>query len=169
MARLYYHYLDAPIGLFLLAGTDTALHFTSFSSGRQKRKPKPDWRADRGALNYAIDAFEAYFSGEAKGFNIPVAPIGTPFQRQVWEALIDIPYGETASYGDIARAVGRPAAFRAVGAANRANHLPVIIPCHRVIGADGTLTGFGGGLEVKEQLLRLEGAFPSEPQADLFI
>jgi methylated-DNA-[protein]-cysteine S-methyltransferase len=98
-----------------------------------------------------------YFSGKRKTFDFPLAPKGTPFQLDVWNALLEIPYGDTVTYAELARRIGRPAAVRAVGAANGANPIPVIIPCHRVIGSNGTLTGYGGGIERKQWLLALEG------------
>ena len=98
-----------------------------------------------------------YFAGERREFDLTLAPEGTPFERSVWEELRRIPFGETRSYGEIARAIGRPDAFRAVGRANGANPIPIVVPCHRVIGADGSLTGFGGGLEAKSRLLEIEG------------
>ena len=116
-----------------------------------------------------------YFAGQRRVFDLPLAAAGTPFQQAVWRQLQEIPFGEVRSYGEIARAIGQPAASRAVGAANGANPIPVVIPCHRVIGADGSLTGFGGGLDWKVGLLELEGAWPprsaraaAEAQLDLF-
>jgi len=106
----------------------------------------------------AADQLGAYFAGELHEFDLPLAPRGTPFQRGVWDAVSAIPYGSTATYADIAAAVGRPSACRAVGAANGRNPLPLIVPCHRVIGAAGALTGYGGGLERKRSLLDLEAA-----------
>jgi methylated-DNA-[protein]-cysteine S-methyltransferase len=100
---------------------------------------------------------EEYFAGERREFDLPLAPEGTPFERSVWDELRRIPFGETRSYGEIARAIGRPSASRAVGRANGANPIPIVVPCHRVIGADGSLTGFGGGLEAKSRLLEIEG------------
>jgi methylated-DNA-[protein]-cysteine S-methyltransferase len=99
-----------------------------------------------------------YFEGRRKTFDVPLAPKGTPFQLAVWKALLDVPYGQTISYADLASRIGKPAAVRAVGAANGANPIPVIIPCHRIIGSNGTLTGYGGGIERKQWLLALEGA-----------
>jgi len=114
------------------------------------------------AFREAAAQLEAYFAGELKEFTVPLAPSGTPFQLAVWTELTKIPYGSTVSYGDIARALGkRPVAARAVGLANGANPISVIVPCHRVFGSDGSLTGYGGGLERKELLLRLEGAGPT--------
>lgn len=107
-------------------------------------------------LRQAVRELREFFAGERRIFTVPVAPEGTPFQQEVWKALQAIPYGATCSYRDIARAVGRPAACRAVGMANHCNPVPIIIPCHRVVGADGRLTGYAGGLEIKSRLLRLE-------------
>ncbi len=104
----------------------------------------------------ALEQLSAYFAGACRSFTVPLDPRGTPFQRLVWDAVAAVPYGQTRAYRDIARAIGQPAAVRAVGAANGANPLPVIIPCHRLIGANGSLTGYGGGIEIKRQLLALE-------------
>ncbi len=107
-------------------------------------------------LRQAVRELEEFFAGERRNFTVPLAPVGTPFQQQVWQALQTIPYGATCSYRDIACAVGRPAACRAVGMANHCNPIPIIIPCHRVVGADGRLTGYAGGLAIKSRLLQLE-------------
>lgn len=115
--------------------------------------PRPEWRRDDGLFKDAFAQLRAYFSGELTTFDLQLHFVGTAFQKTVWRALIDIPYGETMSYGALAAAIGRPTASRAVGAANGANPLPIIAPCHRVIGADRSLTGFGGGLEAKQFLL----------------
>lgn len=160
--------MPSPVGAFFVAGTDTALHMTSFSSGLQKREPQDGWIEDAAPLAYAIAPLEQYFSGDPVDFKMLIAPKGTAFQLSVWAALQNIPYGQTASYGDIARKIGKPGASRAVGGANNANPLPVIIPCHRVIGADGSLTGFGGGLDAKVALLELEGITLQTPQLSLF-
>ncbi len=157
---MYYTYLDSPVGPFLIAGDTQGLRFTSFSTGHQQRRPQPDWIEDAIPLQAATKQLTAYFSGEAIAFDLPLLPQGTPFQQAVWQALQTIPFGQTCSYVEVARLVGRPGASRAVGAANAANHLPIVIPCHRVIGANGKLTGFGGGLETKQRLLALENALP---------
>lgn len=112
--------------------------------------------AARRLLSQAVRELEEYFAGERREFTFPTAAAGTPFQRLVWEALREIPYGETRTYGEIARRIGHPGAARAVGQANNRNPLPIVVPCHRVIGASGTLTGYAGGLDVKERLLELE-------------
>ncbi|HEX5504061.1 MAG TPA: methylated-DNA--[protein]-cysteine S-methyltransferase [Thermomicrobiales bacterium] len=114
--------------------------------------------ADAAALRPALEQLAAYFAGARRAFDLALDPQGTPFQRAVWAAVAAIPYGETRTYGELARAIGRPAAARAVGAANGANPLPPIVPCHRLVGADGGLTGYGGGLPLKRALLALEGA-----------
>ncbi len=107
-------------------------------------------------LRQAVQELTEFFAGERRNFTVPLAPVGTPFQQQVWRALQNIPYGATCSYRDIACAVGRPAACRAVGMANHCNPIPIIIPCHRVVGADGRLTGYAGGLAIKSRLLQFE-------------
>lgn len=168
MAQIYFDYISSPVGDFLVAGTPKVMHYTGFSSGHQKRTPQPFWRRDAVPLMYAITPLMAYFEGEPVDFKLKFNLEGTEFQKQVWKALCNIPYGETASYGEIANQLGRPGASRAIGAANAANHLPIVIPCHRVIGADGSLTGFAGGLETKKKLLRLEGIATEPDQFDLF-
>ena len=124
----------------------------------------PDWHYDvpectveNPALAKTRAQLDEYFAGNRQHFDLPLAPSGTTFQKTVWAALSEIPFGEVHSYGDIAKGVGRPSAVRAVGAANGRNPLPIVVPCHRVIGTDGSLTGFAGGLERKRQLLTLEG------------
>jgi methylated-DNA-[protein]-cysteine S-methyltransferase len=117
---------------------------------------EPGWRADRGTFADVRRQLAEYFGGDRITFDVPLAAAGTPFQRAVWRGLRGIPYGETISYGELARRIGRPSAVRAVGLANGRNPISVIVPCHRVIGADGTLTGYGGGIERKRLLLELE-------------
>lgn len=144
-----------PVGRLLLAGDGRALHRVSFQSGRRPEIAE-GWQRMEGPFRDAIAQLEAYFAGRLRRFDLVLAPEGTPFQREVWSALTAIPYGETISYSELARRLGRPAASRAVGAANGRNPIPIIIPCHRVIGANGSLTGFGGGLGIKRRLLELE-------------
>ncbi|MEJ2274283.1 MAG: methylated-DNA--[protein]-cysteine S-methyltransferase [Woeseiaceae bacterium] len=127
-----------------------------FPHGVMRRAPEPDWIFNEKPLAEACRQLREYFAGERREFDLPLSLTGTDFQVSVLRALRDIPYGETVSYGDIARRVGRPKAVRAVGAANGRNPIPIVIPCHRVIGSTGDLTGFGGGLDTKEALLRLE-------------
>jgi methylated-DNA-[protein]-cysteine S-methyltransferase len=153
---MYYCYLATPIGDLLLAGEEDALCLISFPEGSKRREPAPDWIYSEKPFKSASEQLRAYFDGRLKEFDLKLRPGGTEFQRQVLAELQKIPYGTTASYGDIARRIGRPKAVRAVGAANGRNPIPIVIPCHRVIGAGGDLVGFGGGLAVKEALLRLE-------------
>ena len=163
---MYYCYLDTPIGELLLAGDDDALSLVSFPEGSMRRDPEPDWIYNEKPFVAARKQLTEYFAGERREFDLPLKLSGTEFQMSVLDALQQIPYGETTSYADIAERVGRPKAVRAVGAANGRNPIPIIVPCHRVIGSHGELTGFGGGLDTKEALLRLEAEhsqFPNVP------
>ena len=144
------------MGELLLAGDEDALHVVGFPSGRGAARPEGDWTENAALFAEAARQLGDYFAGKRHSFDLPLAPSGTPFQRDVLAALQQIPYGETRSYGELAKAVGRPKASRAVGAANGRNPLPIVIPCHRAIGSDGSLTGFGGGLATKRFLLDLE-------------
>src|SRR5262249_10548211 len=132
-----------------------------FESQKYGKVPTPTKKTSK-VLDETCRQLDAYFSGKLRDFDLPLAPEGTDFQLRVWKALEGIPFGQTYSYSKIAEVIGSPKAVRAVGAANGRNPLPIVIPCHRVIGANGSLTGFGGGMERKEMLLRLEGALPSE-------
>lgn len=140
---------DAPVGPLLLAVDDDG----AVAEIRFRGQPPDDWTPDGAALRPVAEQLDAWFAGRIRSFDLPLAPRGTEFQMSVWRALREIPYGETTTYGELARALGRPAASRAVGAANGANPIPIIIPCHRVIGSDRSLTGFGGGLPTKRWLL----------------
>lgn len=153
---MYYCYLETPIGQILLAGDDEALALVGFPKGSMRHEPESDWIYNEKPFVAARQQLREYFAGERTEFDLPLRLNGTEFQLLVLEALQRIPYGETTSYGDIAKRIGRPKAMRAVGAANGRNPIPIIVPCHRVIGSSGDLTGFGGGLDVKEALLRLE-------------
>lgn len=153
---MYYQVIDSPIGALLLVGTEQALYQVHFHGGRDCMIPKPDWERSEKPFREAVSQLRAYFERKLQSFDLPLCPEGTQFQCTVWRALREIPYGETWSYGQLACHIGRPQAMRAVGAANGRNPIPVIIPCHRVIGADGSLTGFGGGLPIKKRLLDLE-------------
>ena len=153
---MFYTEIESPIGTLLLAGFDGVLTRIGFQSGPRPVRPPPHWRHDASPFQRAISEMKAYFSGELQVFTLQLAPEGTDFQLKVWQALSQIPYGETRSYGELAQSIGRPKASRAVGAANGQNPLPIIIPCHRVIGNDGSLTGFGGGMNTKAALLELE-------------
>lgn len=152
-----YDYLNTPIGPVLIAGDADAIRRIAFPKNGKPVQPEPEWKhSARGPVGEAIRQLREYFAGRRTGFDLPLAPQGTPFQRAVWRQLQDIPYGGVISYGELARRVGNPKASRAVGAANGANPIPIVIPCHRVIAADGKLGGFGGGLPVKQALLQLE-------------
>lgn len=153
---MYYCYLDTPIGELLLAGEHDALTMIGFPKGSMRRDPEADWIFNEKPLANARRQLKEYFAGSRKDFDLPVKLNGTEFQVSVLKALQKIPYGETVSYGEIAKRIGRPRAVRAVGAANGRNPIPIVVPCHRVIGSSGDLTGFGGGLDTKEALLRLE-------------
>jgi len=151
-----YRYIKSPIGALLLAGDDEGLKCVGFPQGKGQIQPQSDWKKDDRAFKEVKKQLDEYFAGKRRTFDLKLAPAGTAFQRDVLKSLQQIPYGETRSYQDIASGVGRPKAVRAVGAANGRNPLPIIIPCHRVIGANGSLTGFGGGLPTKQFLLDLE-------------
>ncbi len=153
---MYYSYFDSPIGPLLLRGDRHALHGLYFSTGNKARGADPAWERYDEPFRRVKRQLTEYFSGERKAFDLPLEPAGTPFQLSVLAALQEIPYGETRSYRDIAERIGNPKAVRAVGSANGNNPIALIIPCHRVIGANGSLTGFGGGLESKRYLLDLE-------------
>ena len=148
--------MDSPIGRLLLAGDKTSLKVLGFSSGGKARGAEADWERFDEPFRQVRSQLEEYFAGERRVFELDLAPEATPFQADVLDALQRIPYGETRSYLDIAKELGKPKAVRAVGGANGANPIPVIIPCHRVIGSNGSLTGFGGGLDTKRFLLDLE-------------
>lgn len=153
---MYYCYFETPIGELLLAGEAHALTMIGFPKGSMRRDPEDDWIYKEEPFAEVRRQLAEYFAGERKEFDVPLALDGTEFQVSVLEALQRIPYGETTSYGAIAKQIGRPKAVRAVGAANGRNPIPIIVPCHRVIGSSGDLTGFGGGLDTKAELLRLE-------------
>jgi methylated-DNA-[protein]-cysteine S-methyltransferase len=155
---MYWHEMKSPVGPLLLAGDGTRLKLIHFQSGPHARRPATEWVEGPQPFAPVIAQLEEYFAGRRTTFELPLAPEGTPFQRGVWQALSRIPYGQTISYGELARRIGNPQASRAVGLANGANPLPIVVPCHRVIGANGSLTGFGGGLEIKRKLLALERA-----------
>ena len=153
---IYWHEMKTPIGPLLLAGDGSRIKLIHFGAGPHPRRPERHWIADALPFEAVVAQLQEYFAGRRQFFELPLAPEGTPFQRTVWQALTRIPYGETISYGELARRIGKPQASRAVGLANGANPLPIVVPCHRVIGADGSLTGFGGGLDIKRKLLALE-------------
>ena len=154
---LSYTYHETPIGALLLAGTDNALHFLSFPTGHKAFGHEPEWHEDPGPFNEVRRQLDAYFNGDLRRFDIPLHLAGTEFQNRAWRFLGSIPFGETTTYGAMATALGCPKASRAIGAANGNNPLPIILPCHRVVGSNGALTGFGGGIETKRTLLEHEG------------
>ena len=162
--------IDSPVGPLMLAADDASLRHIEFRDNRHPAN-RGDWHGGDNDLLQATDAQLAeYFAGTRSAFDLPLAPRGSDFQMTVWRELARIPFGQTWSYAQLAQRIGNPEAVRAVGAANGRNPLPIVLPCHRVIGSDGTLTGFGGGLPIKEALLRLEGALPAtaSPTGDLF-
>jgi methylated-DNA-[protein]-cysteine S-methyltransferase len=153
---MIYTTVDSPIGELLLTGDGEALHGLWMQDGRRPVTPRPDGQRSATAFGQARTQLSEYFAGRRTSFDVPLVLHGPDFHLRVWNALRRIPYGETISYGELARRVGVPSAARAVGAANGCNPIAVIVPCHRVIGADGRLTGYGGGLENKRTLLDLE-------------
>ena len=146
--------VDSPLGPLLLLGDDDGLH------GLYLRHDPPPG-AHRARLGAAREQLDAYFAGSLRAFDLQLAPAGTPWQRAVWDALLEVPYGETITYTELATRAGRPTAVRAAGAANGRNPLSIIVPCHRVVGTDGSLTGYGGGLPAKRWLLDHERAAAS--------
>ncbi len=153
---MFYSVTESPIGPLMLTGRGEALEGLYFSTGSKARGADPDWQRDDARFADARRQLDEYFAGARRTFDLALAPHGTDFQLAVLAALQQIPYGETRTYAEIAQAVGRPRAVRAVGTANGRNPIALIIPCHRVIGSDGSLTGFGGGLDAKQTLLSHE-------------
>ena len=153
-----YTRIDSPVGKLLLAADAQGLRLVSFESSKRAATVQPEWKEDNAPFAEVIRQLKEYFSGELKQFDLPLAPEGTEFQLRVWNTLRTIPYGETISYAQLAQKIGNPQAVRAVGLANGCNPIPIIVPCHRVIGSDGSLTGFGGGLANKQKLLALESS-----------
>jgi methylated-DNA-[protein]-cysteine S-methyltransferase len=153
-----YCYIDSPVGPLMLVADDAGLRRLDFPKDGKPARPQAGWTESTGlgVLAEAGKQLREYFAGRRTEFDLPLAPEGTPFQRSVWRCLQEIPYGETISYAELAKRVGNPKASRAVGSANGKNRIAIIIPCHRVIAADGTLGGFGGGLPTKLKLLDLE-------------
>ncbi len=156
MKNCYYTKFQSPVGPLLLAANDRGLCLVSFAGSKRAKAPQPDWKQDKAPFAETIRQLQAYFRAELKEFDLPLALEGTEFQIRVWESLRAIPFGETISYGQLAQRIGSPKAVRAVGLANGSNPIPIIVPCHRVIGSNGKLTGYGGGLPLKEKLLALE-------------
>lgn len=153
---IHYDEMPSPVGTLRLVADAHGLRQVWFERERHPKRASPSWVRSATAVAFARVQLEEYFAGTRQAFELQLHPLGTPFQLKVWQELGRIPYGETISYGELARRIGQPAAVRAVGAANGRNPLPIVLPCHRVIGADGSLTGFGGGLPTKRHLLSLE-------------
>jgi methylated-DNA-[protein]-cysteine S-methyltransferase len=159
---IHFRTIDSPIGPLALAGQGAVL--THLRMLNQTYEPnRSDWVPDDRAFPDAVDQLEAYFAGERSDFDLVLNPAGSEFQRRVWQALLTIPYGETRSYGQIAEQMGASGAARAVGLANGRNPIAIVVPCHRVIGASGSLTGYGGGLNRKRWLLDMERSRTSAP------
>lgn len=156
-----YTTFDSPLGTLLAVSDGPALTRLDMQGGRRPHAISPSWGADDAAFADLRRQLDEYFAGSRRAFDLELAPQGSPFEQRVWSALLEIPYGETMSYGALAQRIGAPGAARAVGLANGRNPIAVVIPCHRVIGAGGALTGYGGGLQRKRLLLDLEaGVLP---------
>jgi methylated-DNA-[protein]-cysteine S-methyltransferase len=156
---VFYTVVQSPVGPLLIAATERGLRCVQFHRGKLPPPATGEvWVESSEHLRPYVQQIDSYFRGELREFACRLDLVGTSFQKECWQALLRIPYGETRTYADIAQAIGRPRAFRAVGQANHDNPIAIIVPCHRVLGANGTLTGYGGGLGTKEKLLRLEGA-----------
>src|SRR4051812_31556665 len=162
MEALVFRSMDSPVGLLTLAGKDGRLMHLRMVD--QTYEPSHDgWEPDDDAFPDAVEQLEAYFAGDRTDFELELDMVGTQFQRRVWNALLTIPYGETRSYGEIARQIGSPGAFRAVGLANGHNPIGIIVPCHRVVGSNGSLTGYGGGAAPKKGVVRFWEKRPPAP------
>ena len=164
---LYHDTFDTPIGPLLLVSDGDALVYVGLPRRGKAQSAPEGATASRTKLRAARREFAEYFAGTRSAFELPLRPSGTPFQMEVWGALLTIPYGATASYADIARRIRRPRAVRAVGAANGANPLSIVVPCHRVIGSHGDLVGYGGGLPIKRWLLAHERRHAPAPHLTL--
>jgi methylated-DNA-[protein]-cysteine S-methyltransferase len=156
MGLISYTTMESPVGPLLLSGDELGLRGVRFEGSKRSPRLQPDWKPDKAPFAEVVRQLQDYFRGALKEFDLPLSLGGTDFQLRVWTALRTIPYGETISYAQLAGRIGKPKAVRAVGLANGSNPIPIIIPCHRVIGSDGGLTGFGGGLPNKKKLLALE-------------
>lgn len=163
---MWFDEFDSPVGRLVIAADDAGVRHIRFERERHAIRVDGEWRRDAARLAFVRVQLEEYFAGARRTFDLPLAPVGSPFQLRVWEALREIPYGRTVSYSDVARKIADLESVRAVGAANGRNPLPIVVPCHRVIGADGSLVGFGGGLPRKRWLLAHEGAVAGD--GDLF-
>ncbi|KRG63056.1 cysteine methyltransferase [Stenotrophomonas humi] len=165
---LYYDRFDTPIGPLTVAVDENGVRHILFAENRHDAKGREQWQRDPEAVAEPRRQLLEYLQGKRRQFDLILAPAGTDFQLDVWQMLAQIPFGATWSYRELAERIGKPTATRAVGAANGRNPLPIVLPCHRVIGNNGALTGFGGGLPTKAALLRLEGVGVEAPLADLF-
>ena len=169
---MWFDDFQTPVGKLVVAADASGIRHILFERNRYPVPGRAAWLRSPPRVAHARKQLEEYFDGARRDFDLTLNPVGTPFQVLTWNTLATIPYGETWSYGQLAKHIGEPDAARAVGAANGRNPIPIVLPCHRVIGADGSLTGFGGGLDTKAALLRLEGALaPAEKQpatGDLF-
>jgi methylated-DNA-[protein]-cysteine S-methyltransferase len=161
----WYSRYPSPVGELVLTSDGATLTglFLPLRDGSAAPLPGSGWRRDDGPFREVLVQLRAYFAGERTAFEVPLRMAGTSFQRRAWEALLTIPFGSTISYAEQARRIGRPGAARAVGAANGCNPIPIIVPCHRVIGSSGTLTGYGGGLPMKEWLIEHEASTLGKP------
>jgi len=153
---MVYDLIDTPLGPVAVTGDDEGIRQIAFQEGRLPLTIEDHWQRDPSFLHAARRQITAYFAGELQCFDLALAPVGTDFQQRVWRALKQIPYGQLVSYRDIAAAIGNPRACRAVGGANGKNPIPIVIPCHRVIGSQGQLVGYGEGLDIKKKLIDLE-------------
>jgi len=157
-----YAIMESPIGTLTIAAEEDGLRFILFGTEYRALNSRTQWQESvSGIVNATICQLKAYFEGKLTKFNLPLKPEGTSFQMEVWRELQNVPYGTVISYGELASRIGRPKASRAVGAANGSNPIPIVIPCHRVIGSNGKMTGYGGGVQIKEALLKLEGVIQS--------
>jgi methylated-DNA-[protein]-cysteine S-methyltransferase len=155
-ATLCYHYVESPVGQILLVGDGTFLTGLYMAEHKRMRGPEAEWRPSDESFAAVVEQLAEYFAGDRRSFEVPLRLKGTPFQQCVWRELVRIPFGQTITYAELARRVGNPSASRAVGSANGRNPVSIIVPCHRVIGADGRLTGYAGGVEIKRRLLEWE-------------
>ena len=156
MDEIRYRITESPVGFITIAGDDDAVTAVRMDDQAHPPSGRADWVPDEDAFQHVVDQLDAYFAGDLTDFDVTLRLGGTDFQRRVWAGLLEIPYGETVSYGALAARIGQPTASRAVGLANGRNPVAIIVPCHRVIGSTGALTGYGGGLDRKRNLLELE-------------
>lgn len=156
LIEVHYAWMESPVGRLAITAAEDGVRQILFADGRDRIAPEDGWVEGGRHVHEAERQLTAYFAGRLREFRLPLSPHGTPFQQRVWNELLKIPYGQTISYGELARRVGNPNGSRAVGLANGANPISIVIPCHRVIGSNGRLTGYGGGLKNKEWLLALE-------------